>query len=106
MKTWPSERQIVTMCGSMRFFPQMMQVAAELTLRGQIVIAPFAVVAPEKQSSREKSLLDQLHFDKIRMSDVVVVVTDPEGYYGESTAREIDFAIGRGMGVTFRPVEV
>jgi hypothetical protein len=100
---WP----IVTLCGSMRFFPQMLQVAAELTNRGIIVVSPFVVVDPEHQAtSREKRQLDELHRAKIRLAQEIVVVTDGEGYYGESTSLEIDYAHSLGKGVVFRPMEV
>lgn len=100
---WP----VVTLCGSMRFFPQMLQVAAELTTRGMIVISPFVVVDPEHQAtSREKRALDELHRAKIRLAETIVVVTDGAYYVGESTQREIDYANQLGKEVVFRPMEV
>jgi hypothetical protein len=98
------EREVVTICGSMRFFPQMLQVAAELTCRGMIVVAPFAAVPPEGQASRVKRELDQLHLDKIAMADTVVVVSDESGYYGESTGREINYALDLRKEITYRRV--
>jgi hypothetical protein len=93
--------EIVTLCGSMRFLPLMLLVAAEETARGAIVLAPFAVVAPQDQSGEFKAMLDRLHRHKIDMADRVVVVTDQAGYYGTSTASEITYA--RQLG---RPVEI
>lgn len=98
------EREVVTLCGSMRFFPQMLQIASELTCRGMIVVAPFATVKPEQQASRVKRGLDALHLDKIAMADQVVVVSDSTGYYGESTGREINYANDLGKTVTYRRV--
>jgi hypothetical protein len=92
--------EVVTLCGSMRFFPRMLQLAAELTLDGAIVVAPFSVVAPEDQGSDSKARLDELHRRKIDMADRVIVVTDETGYYGTSTAAEIQYAHdARGLAV-------
>ena len=45
-----------------------------------------------KISDAQKALLDSLHLDKIRLADEILVI-DPDGYIGESTANEIAFAI-------------
>ncbi|GGL46967.1 hypothetical protein [Nocardia jinanensis] len=93
-------RPTVTICGSMRFFPLMIDVAAELTSKGAIVLMPYKVVPPGEQSGPAKAALDQLHRDKIDQSASVVVVTDPTGYYGDSTRGEIAHAIRTGKPVT------
>ncbi|MFI6959683.1 hypothetical protein ACIBJI_40230 [Nocardia sp. NPDC050408] len=87
---------VVTLCGSMRFHQQMLEVAAELTDGGVIVLAPFRVAAAEQQASTAKARLDQLHRHKIAMSDGVIVVTDESRYAGESTRAEIEFATQLG----------
>lgn len=88
---------IVTICGSMRFFDQMLQVAADETAKGHIVLAPFSVVAPEHQDSEFKQMLDELHRRKIDMADSVIVVTNQDGYVGTSTRAEMVYAAQRGM---------
>ncbi len=99
---WP----VVTLCGSMTMFSQMLEVAAELTARGMIVIAPFVIVGREDQTSREKRKLDELHRAKIRLAETIVVVTSPDYYIGESTRAEIDYAEMLGKEVVIRPMEV
>ncbi|MEU1986149.1 hypothetical protein [Nocardia sp. NPDC019395] len=94
------DRPTVTICGSMRYFPLMIDVAAELTRKGAIVLMPYRVVPPGEQSGPDKAALDQLHRDKIDQSAAVVVVTDPTGYYGDSTRGEIWHAINTGKPVT------
>lgn len=91
---------IVTICGSMRFFLHMLEVAQEETRDGAIVLAPFAVIAPNDQDSDVKVMLDELHRQKIAMSDRVLVVSDPTGYYGASTRAEIAYAEDLGLPVT------
>lgn len=102
--TWPATARpmIVTLCGSMRFLPLMLQVAADETAAGRIVIAPFSVVAPEDQGSEFKVMLDELHRRKIDMADAVIVVSDETGYYGDSTAGEVGYAYTLGVPVEFR----
>ncbi|MGY5210031.1 hypothetical protein [Nocardia gipuzkoensis] len=95
----------VTLCGSMRFFPQMLTVAAELTDAGVVVLAPFRVVSPENQDSAAKARLDELHRRKIDMADRIVVVTDESRYVGDSTRGEIDYAtrLGKPIDWAVRP---
>lgn len=81
----------VTLCGSMRFFdPHMLNAAAELTMMRYVVLMPYAL--PQTMDERTKKMVDKLHFEKIRKSDSVMVVTDDERYIGASTAREIAYA--------------
>jgi hypothetical protein len=97
---------VVTLCGSMRFLPQMLHVAAEETLAGAIVLAPFAVVPATEQDGEVKARLDELHRRKIDLADRVIVVSDASGYYGTSTRGEIDYAAAHGKPVTLRRVEL
>lgn len=90
---------IITICGSMRFFEQMLTTAAKLTAQGHIVLAPFSVVAPEDQGGEFKAMLDQLHRDKIDLSAEIVVVSDCSGYIGDSTRSEIAYAKRTGKEV-------
>jgi hypothetical protein len=87
---------IVTICGSMRFFDQMLQVAADETAQGHIVLAPFSVVAPEHQGSDFKAMLDRLHREKIDMAERVIIVTNQHGYIGSSTRSEMVYAAQQG----------
>lgn len=97
---------IVTICGSMRFFDQMLQVAADETAAGNIVLAPFCVVASEDQGDEHKAMLDRLHRDKIDLSERVVVVTNQHGYVGTSTKAEMVYAAQRGMTWDVREFEL
>jgi hypothetical protein len=94
--------KILTICGSMRFYEQMLQVAADETLNGNIILAPFMVVKSEDQNSEVKRLLDQLHFAKIDMSSGIIVVTNQHGYVGHSTWREMGYALAAGKTMDVR----
>lgn len=94
---------IVTICGSMRFFDLMLKAAADETAAGNIVLAPFSVVAPEGRPGSEfKAMLDRLHREKIDMSERIIVVSDETGYVGDSTTSEIFHAEAQGKRVDVR----
>ena len=90
---------VVTICGSMRFYDDMLTVAARETIGGAIVLMPHAVIAPDDQDGEVKTALDALHRKKIDMCSRVVVVTR-DGYVGTSTAGEIAYAESIGKPVT------
>lgn len=90
--------EIVTLCGSMRFFDRMLTVAADLTSEGVIVLAPFCVIPSEQQGDAAKLALDALHKDKIRLATGRIVVV------GESTRSEIAFAESQGLTVEYRQI--
>jgi hypothetical protein len=104
--TTATSHEVVTLCGSMRFFPQMLHAAADLTAQGCIVLAPFKVVSPKDQDGDLKGVLDRLHLAKIDMAVRVVVITDQTGYIGESTHREMAYATSAGKPVHIRTFTV
>jgi len=55
----------------------------------------------ERFTEEEAATLDELHLRKIDVADEVLVVTDEGGYFGASTAREIDYAIEHGKPIRF-----
>ena len=99
----------VTICGSMRFIPEMLKWYEKFSLEGYLVYLPVFVGATEMAYPREwieytgikiphyslseetKDKLQQLHFEKIEDSDFIFVV-NPRGYVGEGTRAEIEFA--------------
>ena len=84
---------VITICGSTRFKKEIEAVAHDLTLQGHIVLAPcvFHHQGDEEISTEIKIQLDNLHREKINMSDAIFVV-NVDGYIGESTYGEIDWA--------------
>lgn len=92
--------KVVTICGSMRFFNDMLFVASILTELGIIVLAPFSVVNSTLQGSSLKRKLDELHVKKIDMSEAIAVIRRG-GYVGESTTREIEYAESLGKDVYY-----
>lgn len=99
---WPT----ITICGSMRFYPQMLKVAERLTLEGKIVLMPFVrkdafMQADVDHPGNVAEKLDELHKRKIDLSRGIAVVSDETGYYGDSTRSEIQYAEKRFKRIVF-----
>ena len=84
---------IITICGSTKFKNLILKKAQELTMDGHIVLMPcvFHHADNVELSTEDKIKLDNLHKEKIEMSDAIYVV-NPDGYIGDSTKSEIDWA--------------
>ena len=84
---------VITICGSSRFKNEIMAMAHDLTLQGHIVLMPcvFHHADNEELTTEDKIRLDNLHKEKIMMSDAIFVV-NVDNYIGESTYGEIDWA--------------
>lgn len=101
------KREIITLCGSTRFKEQFKEVEKKLTLQGKIVLPPAiygkseGIVYSEELS---RNLFD-LQIDKIRISHGIFVM-DVDGYIGESTRKEIEFAKGLGKFVKYYSEEI
>lgn len=84
---------IVTLCGSTKFKDEFEKINADLTLGGHIVLAPgvFHHSDEVELTEEQKSELDNLHRQKISMSDAIFVI-NKDKYIGKSTYGEIDWA--------------
>lgn len=82
--------KVVTLCGSMRFADEMLNLASKLTGLGFIVLMPHALKSDYSDEIRFE--LDRMHRQKIAMADLVIVVTDSNGYIGDSTKEEIEYS--------------
>jgi hypothetical protein len=77
---------IVTICGSMRYYEEMLNVAQTLTGNGYIVLMPFV---KKGEGSTDIVMLDDMHKTKISMSEAIYVIG---AHRGESTLSEIEYA--------------
>ena len=90
---------IITICGSMRYYHQMIKVAEKYTMNGYIVLMPYvANYSGGAKADRIKIMLDTMHMAKIDLSYAIVVVGE---HIGESTNREIEYAIKNGKQVIY-----
>lgn len=94
--------KVITLCGSTKFKKHFEYVNAILTLQGHIVLSVGVFVHSDnlKISDDQKTGLDELHKRKIDLSDEVFVL-DVDGYVGNSTQGEIEYARRRGKPVRF-----
>ena len=74
----------------------------QLTLEGHVVLSVgfFGHADEEEVDATTKAGLDQLHLHKIDMADEIGIVS-VNGYVGESTQAEIDYALSRGKPVSY-----
>ena len=83
--------KIITLCGSMQFKNKMIEIAAKLELEGNIVIQCIYFPQNKILSNFELELLSKLHYKKIEISDAIYIV-NVDGYIGEVTKNEIEYA--------------
>lgn len=86
--------KIITVCGSMRFIREMMEISLKVELEGNVVLMPiYNSYRPSKDafSDEENSILDKMHRERIKLSDAILVV-NVNGYVGNSTREEIEYA--------------
>ena len=93
--------KVITICGSMRFSKEMMEIAEELELKdGYAVIQCVYNVDGQKYEGIDASILDKIHRKKIDISDAIYVV-NIDGYIGNSTRNEIEYAKNNGKEVIY-----
>lgn len=102
--------KVVTLCGSTRFKEQFMNAQKDLTLKGYIVISVGLFGhsgdsevwenMDEGTLTKTKEMLDDMHKRKIDMADEIFVI-NVNGYIGESTKSEIEYAKRTGKNVNY-----
>ncbi|MBE6160364.1 MAG: hypothetical protein E7157_04905 [Lactobacillales bacterium] len=102
--------KVITLCGSTRFKKEFMNVQKELTLKGNIVISVGLFGhsgdnevwenMDEGTLTKTKEMLDDMHKRKIDMADEIFVI-NVDGYIGESTKSEIEYAKKTGKKVNY-----
>ena len=94
--------KIITLCGSIKFKDEFMKVQEKLTLDGNIVLTPnfFNNIKKEEIDEKTKKMLDEMHKQKINMSDEIYVI-NVGGYIGESTKNEIEYAKAKGKRISY-----
>ena len=84
--------RIITLCGSLKFQEEMQVVAEKLALECNCVLTPvFPVTEGLKFSKKQLEELKKAHFRRIELSDEIYVI-NKNGYIGESTKLEIEYA--------------
>ena len=91
--------KIVTICGSMRFKDKMMEISKELEIKNKYVVIQ-CIYSNDKFTEKEQQILSDLHYNKIKISDAIYVV-NVNGYIGNSTGKEIEYAKKLGKEVMY-----
>lgn len=86
--------KIITVCGSLRFVNEMMEITEKMELQGNCMLVP--IYNPNKASKddfteEEALMLDKMHKERIKLAEAILVV-NVDGYIGSSTKKEIEFA--------------
>ena len=102
--------KIITLCGSTKFKDEFLKAQKDLTLQGNIVISVglFSQSGDnevwenmdEETLIETKAMLADMHKRKIDLADEIFVI-NVNGYIGESTRTEIEYAITTGKGVNY-----
>lgn len=95
--------KVITLCGSAKFKDEFLKVQQKLTFEGNIVLSLMffeGVSEDEIYSAETKQMLDDMHKQKIDMSDEIFVI-NKNGYIGSSTKSEIEYATRSGKAVKY-----
>lgn len=99
---------IVCLCGSTRFMEAFFEAGWKCTLNGEIVLSVGVCKYADKDDAHGAEMLgedvvrrlDELHLRKIDLADRVFIL-NVDSYIGESTCRELAYALGTGKRVAF-----
>lgn len=99
---------IVCLCGSTRFMEAFFAAGWQLTLMGQIVLSVGVCKHADDNGAHGGEMLgqdvadalDELHLRKIDLADWVLIL-NVNAYVGESTAKELHYALGSNKPVEF-----
>lgn len=96
------EYKVITLCGSIEFKDEFIKIQEKLTLDGNIVLIPncFNNIKKEDIDEKTKKMLDEMHKQKIDMSDEIYVI-NVGGYIGESTKTEIEYAKRKSIKISY-----
>ena len=102
--------KVITLCGSTKFKDEYLKAQKKLTLEGNIVISVGLFGhsgdtevwegMSEDTMTKTKVMLDDMHKRKIDMADEIFVI-NVNGYIGESTKSEIEYARSTGKEIKY-----
>lgn len=93
--------KIITICGSLKFQKEMMEIAQKLALEGNCVLTPtYPVIKGITISNEQIKHLKDEHLKRIELSDSIFVI-DVNNYIGDSTNLEIEYAKRLGKEIIY-----
>lgn len=106
--------KVICLCGSTRFTDIMLVHQWELTKQGFVVLSWCALPDWYFQEGKKthvgdqegvREIVDEVHLRKIDLSDEVFIL-NVNGYIGESTRNELNYAKSKGKAIRFlEPIE-
>lgn len=92
----------ITLCGSTKFKREFEAINRQLSLEGNVVysVAFFGHADKVPLTPEQKATLDEVHKRKIDNSDGIFVI-NVDGYIGESTYSEIEYAAKSGKFIKY-----
>ena len=92
---------VIVFSGSMKFFDQMIRIARKFSANGKIVLLPFKIPSERLNiTDEELKMLKNIHRQRMDMADSMFVV-DIEGYIGNETKDEIEYAKNIGLEIDY-----
>ncbi len=93
--------KIITLCGSLKFQQEMMEIAQKESLEGICVLTPtYPVLNNIDITDKQLNYFKEEHLKRIELSDAILVV-DINNYIGESTNIEIEYAKKLGKEIIY-----
>ncbi|MDQ7094265.1 hypothetical protein REC12_11760 [Desulfosporosinus sp. PR] len=94
--------KVITLCGSTKFKDDFLRIQKELTLQGNIIISIGSFEHYDKEifTAETIEMLGEMHKRKIDMADEIYVI-NKNGYIGNSTRNEIEYATLTGKKVNY-----
>lgn len=93
--------KIITLCGSLKFQKEMMEIAEKVALEGNCILTPVYPVLDNIEITEEQLVkLKEAHFKRIELSDAILVA-NVNDYIGNSTNLEIDYAKKLGKEIIY-----
>lgn len=93
--------KIITLCGSLKFQKEMMEIAEKVALEGNCILTPvYPVLDNIKRTEEQLVKLKEAHFKRIELSDAILVI-NVNNYIGNSTNLEINYAKKLGKRIIY-----
>lgn len=99
--------KIITLCGSLKFKKEMMEIAEKMALLGNCILTPiYPIIENVERTKEQLAKLKEEHFKRIELSDAILVV-NVNNYIGDSTSLEIEYAekIRKGSHILYRIIK-
>ena len=92
--------KVVTICGSMKFAKEMINIASNLEKKFGWCVIQCVYDIDKNATQEEMANVVNAHWKKIDISDAIYVV-NIGGYIGNSTRNEINYALSKGKEVIY-----